>query len=181
MKRWIYASEKERTIDIVVEFDPVESIESTTVEYRPNMTPDHQYTEDQLQWYNDLIDNVIDLVEDYAGFNIEESYQSSESYSYYIKFEAFTKDGESLGDFRIKIRIADHLEPAKQKAKNKHSNNNSASNQIANKGNKRLTIFRTLKINEVAQSGLVAVIQTMQRICDGLLEGDVSVLDELTR
>lgn len=178
----IEANTKHRTIDIVVDFVPMEEVSSEThVEYRPNLTPEQQYTEEQLIWYNDLIDNVLNALEDYAGFNIIDDYQSDDSYSYYIEFEAFTSEGQSLGNFTVKIRIADHLEPRKRRALNRPANSRTAEEVAKNSANKKSKIFRSIKINEVSQSGLVAVMQTIWRVCDELLAGNVSVLDELGR
>ena len=166
-----------RTINIVVEFENYFSDLAATnkVTYKPNLSDEFQYSEDQLQWYNDLIDTIFDLIEDYARFRIVESYQSSESYSYYIEFEAFTREGHSLGNFTIRFRICDHPEKSKRKQNN---NNGSTQSQIQSR---RRKIFRSIKVNEVSQSGIVEAANTVQAICDGLLDGDVSVLDDLGR
>lgn len=170
-----------RTINIVVEFDPVLNIAaSDRITYR-DLPFGKQYSDEQLQWYNDMIDNVLYLVEEYSGFNVIEAYQSSESYSYYIEFEAFKEDGTSLGNFTIKFRIADHLEPSKNRLRNRNSNQGSTEEQIKQFGNRRKKIFRSIKINEVSQSGLREVVETIQQICDELLAGNVDVLDDLFR
>lgn len=168
-----------RIIDIVVEFDVTEQqvAASDRVTPRTNLTQDQQYTDEQLQWYNDLIDTIFDLVENYAGFNIIGAYQSTDIYSYYIEFEAFTESGESLGDFTIRFRISDHIEKAKQRLKNRDSNSALAIVQVMRKRK----IFRSIKVNEVSQSGMVTTANTVQHICDELLKGNVEVLDELDR
>ena len=165
-----------KDIDIVVVFDPIVSNVAASdqhVEYRPNLPAEHQYSDAQLQWYNDLIENVLNLIEDYAGFNIIENYQSSESYSYYIRFEAFTSEGESLGDFNIKFRISDHIEPSKK------SNDRETGLTRKQVAKKKLTIFRSILINNKSQKGMFDAIRTLQHICDELLDGNIDVLDEL--
>jgi len=161
-----------REIEIVIAFNNIEDLVASNRVSQINQLPENQkYTDEQLNWYNDLIDSIYSVIEDYAGFNIIDSYQSSQSYSYYIEFEAVDKNGQSLGDFTIKFRISDHIEP------HKHHHNTRAKQQAKRN---HVTIFRSITVNGVTTNGLIDTVNLVTQICDGLLEGDLNVLDELT-
>lgn len=160
-------------IDLDMDSQDIELAASSKVTQRNNLPIEQRFDQFQLQWYNDLIDNVCDAIENYAGFNIVSEYQSTDSYSYYIEFEAFNKAGDSLGDFTIKFRISDHIEKHGQK-----SRNSSVNNQLS-KGKK--TIFRSILVNGMSHSGIADVLNTVWHVCDELLEGNLDVLDELSR
>lgn len=155
-----------RQIEIVIEFNnQLQDIASSKVTPRPNLKEDQQYTDEQLQWYNDLIDTICNIIENYSGFTILNEYQSSKSYSYYIEFEAFTQSGESLGEFTIKFRISDHY------SKGRHRYKSVATSKA--------TIFRSIVVNNISQDSSIETATFIQHICDELLLGNVAVLDEL--
>lgn len=167
----IFASKRiNRTIEIEIEFqDLPQEIAATdkVVKYKDNLSKSQQYTEEQLDWYNDLIESVLHALSS-RDFKITDNYQSSESYSYYIQFQAFTYEGQSLGDFEIKFRISDH-------GKSKNRKSSSTVSQIAKGKN---LIFKSLKLNGVSKSGMVDLLKSIWYIGDNLLEGNIEVLDE---
>ena len=172
----IFASKHvNRTIEIVVDMYDFQNVEADTLNFisdRDNLPADQRYTEEQLQWYDDLIENIVYAIEDYAGYTITQQYQSNLSYSYYIQFKATDSDGNSLGNFEIKIRIADHMEPRK---KSGHKSGPTISNM------KGRVAFRSIYVNEVSKKGIVDVMKTIWHILDELLAGNIEVLDELAR
>lgn len=186
MKLYVHP-QSNRTIRIDIEFveffHDVAASSRVLIQNRDKvLSPEQRFTEEQMMWYTDLINSVLSVLEDFAGFPIIKQWQSTDSYSYYIKFEALDKDGNSLGDFDVEFRIADHPEKSKLKSKNKDSNNAPAADRIASapKG-KRPTIFRSLRVNNISQSGMISTVLTVQRVCEELLEGNIDVLDELGR
>ena len=169
-----------REIEIVVVMEDTQEVNSSVnIEDRPNLPIDKRYSEFQLDWYEDLISSVESAITS-SGFNIIDQYQSSDSYSYYIEFEAFTREGKSLGDFTIKFRISDHDEPSKKKLRNRGSNDESAQERIQ-KASSRFTIFRVIKIGELTPSGMVQTANIVKEACNHLLDGDVDYLDKLGR
>lgn len=167
-----------RTINIVIEFaDNILSSDEPRVQHRKNVPEKDRYTQEQLDWYNDLIDNVVYAIAETYQFKISQEYQSNDSYSYYIQFEAFTSEGESLGDFEIKFRISDHVERSKRRLRNRGSNQDTAENQLK----RSKVLFRSIYVNEVSKVGMMDVMKTIWEVCDGLLAGDLSVIDQLGR
>lgn len=159
-----------REIDIVVEMEPLYELAATSKISQRNLPANRKYSEEQLQWYDDLVVNILAAITG-SGFNIIEEYQSSESYSYYITFEAFTSEGESLGNFKIKLRISDHYQ--------KKSANNKDIQDLVSKG--RNIVYRSITVNGITVNGIVRVTQRIWHICDELLAGNIDVLDELGR
>ena len=166
-----------KVIEIVVEFPKkVELAAANRVRPRNALPLEQRVTEAQLMWYNDLIDNVFYMIHDYAGFNVTDEYQSTDSYSYYFEFEVPNLDGV-IEVFTVKLRITDHEEQSKKRSKNRNSNDQPAAEVATD----RKKIFRSLKVNGISQESTFTTINLIGEICDQLKAGNLAILDELDR
>lgn len=79
------------------------------LEPRPNVSPEQQMNELEFQEYENVINQVLDILVDSFGFHVIEQYQSS-TYSYYITFKPVLADGVSGSkNYQIQFRISNHV------------------------------------------------------------------------
>lgn len=135
------------------------------VDHKPNISTNKMYSDDQLLSYNDLIADVRGSLLSY-GFVIDKEYQSNLSYAYYIEFFPTDENDEILPHVvRVKIRIGDHS----------NLGMDSTSTEISPPGK---AVLRSFELGGARYPNEVALLNAIWGICDGLQQGDYSVLDK---
>ena len=156
-----------KVIDIIVEFNEFNDFNYALVASvklkDPTTAVENLLPPDMKKAYEDFLTNVEQIIEDDYGFKIVNRRQSGRSYAYYIEFLA---PGTIAGEFdiwKVRIRIADHVEKG-------------GVNYSVHYKNK--TVFRSFTIGDGLEfNNYIEAIIGISKIIEGISRNNFDVLD----
>lgn len=122
-----------------------------------DLKPEWQLSKQQMKAYVGFLTTVVSIIES-RGFKIEKEYQSSESYSYYVRFSPINYYGEEY-KLDVKFRLSDH--PIKSLG---HRSDNGGKD----------VVFDSFDIAGFECETIGQVISQIRTLCDELKSGDFS-------
>lgn len=156
-----------KVIDIIVEFNEFNDFNYALVAAvklkDPTTAVENLLPPDMKKAYEDFLTNVEQIIEDDYGFKIVNRRQSGRSYAYYIEFLA---PGTIAGEFdvwKVRIRIADHVEKG---------------GTSFNFNLKYKTFFRSITIGDGLEfNSYIEAIVAINRIVEGIANNDFDALN----
>ena len=173
IRRNIFAnrSEPRYIIDIVGElsdrfFDDVAASEEFVV-HPKSIRKELRMSDDDLIEWNDFILSVMSVIRQskYRFKIINDRGRSKKSYAFYTDFYPRHKSGKLLDAVRIRFRISDH-----------RTNSLVEDNDGCYIGGR--SAFKSFAVYGEKYSDVVSVMDAVEKICDGLQNGDYSCLQK---
>ena len=142
--------------------EQVAASQDVNITHKPGIALKDRYSEEQLEEYREFVLNIVNAIKGHQ-FEITRSQQSKRSYAYYIDFYPVTAEGVKLDKVKIIFRIADH------------KINDGTGEDIDFKPHSRV-YMKNFHIDTTKYPDQFSVVMAVNDICDGLAEGDYSVL-----
>ena len=150
-------------IEIVVEYSSEYFAASRIIDHPKNIKKRKRISSVNLQILNDVVASVKSRIESSPQFKVtkQTSPGKNKSYSYYIQFDVYDKDGNILVPVGIRFRISNHP---------KHG--------IQNEVGSGSVVIRSFVLKGKHYENSVEIILTVNRICSELEKGNIKILDE---
>ena len=150
-------------IEIVVEYSQEYLAAARIIEHLKNIKKRKRISSVKLQILNDFAASIISRVENSPQFEVTRQTPpgKNKSYSYYIQFDVYDKDGNILVPVGIISRVSTHPMHGRQ-------------NEVGSGS----VVIRSFVLKGKHYENSVEIILTVNRICSELEKGNIKILDE---